>query len=118
MLRQVRRASNSLNSSTADSDHGPTILPTHRNQKGLASQVIKISSIGPHGEQDHPPIAELGLHKISVPCAYDWVIQSQVAMSYDRVTTIRFIGSCNLGTARNRHGMIMSRSPLSNHQIV
>src|SRR5687767_12019871 len=39
-------------------------------------------------------------------------------MGHDRVTAIPFIGSCNLCTARNGHGMVMSRSPLGNHQIV
>src|SRR5688572_23626008 len=118
MFGQVRCLSHSLNPPAAGCDHRPTVLPTHRNQKGLAPQVIKVSPVGPHGQQDHPPLAELGLHKICMSRAHNWVLQPQVAMRDDRVTAIRFIGSRNLYTARNRHGMVMSRSSLGNYQIV
>src|SRR5215216_1880541 len=50
MFGQVRRLSHSLNPPTAGCDHGPTVLPAHRNQKGLAPQVIKVSPVGPHGQ--------------------------------------------------------------------
>src|SRR5687768_15188624 len=99
MFGQVRCPSHSLNPPTAGCDHGPTVLPAHRNQKGLAPQVIKVSPVGPHGQQDHPPLTELSLHKICMSCAHDWVLQPQVPMGHDRVTAIPFVGSCNLCAA-------------------
>ncbi len=118
MFGQVRRPFHSLNPPAAVPDHGPTVLPTHWNQKGLAAEIIEVSPIGSHGQQDHPPFAELGLHEICMPRAHDWVVQPQVAMGHDRVTAIPFIGSCNICTARNGHSMVMPRSSLGNHQVI
>src|SRR5688572_20811808 len=43
MFGQVRCLSHSLNPPAAGPDHGPTVLPAHGNQKGLAPQVIEVT---------------------------------------------------------------------------
>src|SRR5512140_3191064 len=107
-----------LDASDPWADDRPALLPAHRRQERFPAKVIEVPSIWPHGKQDHPPLPILSFHEVGMARSPNGIVQTQMPMCQKWVARIRFIWPTHRFTPSNGHGMLMSGTAFSNHQVI